>query len=266
MVNGVVLLDKPAGITSREVTEKVRQAVGAKKAGNTGILDPGSTGVLVICLDEATKAMPLLMGLDKEYAAKMLLHKNVDKKQVTATLRGFVGKIKQLPPVRSAVARKERERQIYSIDVLGISGRIVEFKIKCQAGFYVRKFIHGVGQDLGCGAQMVGLRRTAVDKIGVSQCVGFDELETNNIISLEEILGKVGVKKVCVKKEFLQNVLNGKFLAAEDIEVADKGLEKDRFIAVYAGKKLAAIGKVLKTKPMYIKPDRVFNIVKGVFD
>ncbi len=259
MVDGVVLLDKSSGITSREVTEGVRQKLCCKKAGNTGILDPDSTGVLIICLDDATKAMPLLMGLDKEYAAKMLLHKDIEKKQVIEALKSFVGKIKQIPPVKSAVSRKERERQIYSIDILNVADRSVEFKIKCQAGFYVRKFIHDVGQKLGCGAHMVALKRTAIYKVDLSRCVGFDGLDKKDIVGLEEVLEIVGIKKVFTSQEFLQHIKNGKFLTDKQIESADNGLEANDFVGVFVGKKIVAIGKILKTKPMYIKPDRVFS-------
>ncbi len=258
MVNGVVLLDKPSGITSREVTESVRQKLGCKKAGNTGILDPDSTGVLIICLDEATKSMPLLMGLDKEYIAKMLLHKDVDKKRVIEALKGFVGKVKQIPPVRSAVSRKERERQIYSIDVLDVDNRVTEFKIRCQAGFYVRKFIHDIGQKIGCGAHMIGLKRTAINTIDLSGCIGFDKVNKGGIIGLEEILEKVGIKKIFAKEVFLQHIKNGRFLTDKHIEAVDTGLEVDISVGIFIGKKIVAIGKVVKTKPLHIKPDRVF--------
>ncbi len=261
MVNGVVLLDKPSGITSRQVTESLKQKLGAKKAGNTGVLDPNSTGVLVICLDEATKAMPLLMGLNKEYVAKMRLHKNIDKNQVIICLKGFVGKVKQVPPVKSSVARKERERVIHSIDVVLVSERDVEFKIRCEAGFYIRKFIHDVGQKLGCGAQMVGLRRTAVDKINVSQCVGFDDINKRAILNLEDVLEMVGIKKICIKSDFLNDIKNGKFVAKKHIEKIYGDLKTGDVIGIFVGQRIAAIGKVIKTKPdIYIKPDRVFKL------
>ena len=161
----VVLLDKPKGMSSRDACKVVKDKLGAKKSGDTGTLDDNSVGLLIVCLDEATKAMPLLNRLDKEYVTTIQLHKPVEAEKLREALKFFTGGVKQIPPVRSAVARRERVREVYSIEVLGIGKNDLTLKIRCEAGFYVRKFAHDLGQRLGCGAQMIALRRVAIDCI-----------------------------------------------------------------------------------------------------
>ena len=268
----VVMLDKPKGPTSREVVEAVRLKMTAKKAGDTGTLDPNTTGVLIICLDEATKAMPLFAGLDKEYVTTMRLHKDADKKQITEALKKFTGKIMQMPPVKSAVARKERQREIYSIKILDFKNRDVRLQIKCQAGTYIRKLIHDIGQSIGCGAQMADLQRIAVDKIKISECVALDRLTEKNIISLETLLKKIGAKKIAIKDFALKDFKNGKEIKSPSIAFIGKDVETGDTVAVYCNEKIIGLGKAvhgfdelqterlyLKHQHVYLKPDRVFN-------
>ena len=254
----VVLIDKPAGITSRAAAESVRTTLGARKAGDTGTLDPSATGVLIVCLDESTKAMPLLMGLDKEYISTIGFHREINKQQLIDGLKAFTGNVKQLPPVKSAVARKERVRKVYSIELLKFSGNKAEVKICCEAGFYVRKFAHDLGQFLGCGAQSLSIRRTAIGKISLAECVKPSEVSPENSISLEELLEKIWIKKVSVKKEALTDIKNGRKIKKEHIIESDIG--EANLIGIYMGKEIVALGKVFREKgEVYIKPDRVFN-------
>lgn len=131
--------------------------------------------MLPICLDNACKVMPALQGLDKEYVGIMRMHKDVSDADVKAAAKKFVGKIKQTPPVRSAVARRERERTVHSFEILEINERDVLFKISCQAGTYVRVVCHQIGKLIG-GANMTELRRTRVGRFGEDMCVRMEEL------------------------------------------------------------------------------------------
>lgn len=155
----VIIVDKHSGPTSHQVTAWVKDIFGVKKCGHSGTLDPAVTGVLPIALENATKAMPALMGLEKEYVGVMHLHKQVEEKLLREAVMKFVGKIIQVPPVKSAVARRPREREIKFFDILEIDGKEVLFNVECEAGTYIRKLIHDIGEELKTGAHMSELRR-----------------------------------------------------------------------------------------------------------
>ena len=271
LLKGVILLDKPKGMSSREACEAVKHKLGAKRAGDSGTLDDNTTGLLLICIDDSTKAMPLINGLDKEYITTIQLHQKVDHSKVSEALKHFTGEVTQLPPIRSAVARRERVRMVYSIDVLGMGEKEINLRIKCQAGFYVRKFAHDLGQALGCGAQMTVLRRTAIDSIKDSECVKMESVNIGKLIPLEEILRRVGTKKVFVKESGLNNTRHGIGLMTHHLEGMDENVSEGDTVAIFHKKKIVAIGKAVKgyadfrknrRKPkayQYILPDRVFN-------
>lgn len=192
-MNGVVIIDKPAGLTSHDVVSRVKRILGAKKAGHTGTLDPMATGVLPVCLNEATKLAGFLADDSKEYSATMLLgvqtdtldtegkitgqsDKVVSVEEIRAALFRMVGKIKQVPPAYSAIkhcgeplyklARKgiiietpPREVEIKHIIVEDISYPRITFRVACSKGTYIRTLCADVGEVLGCGACLCGLRR-----------------------------------------------------------------------------------------------------------
>ncbi len=192
-MNGIVIIDKPAGKTSHDIVSEVKKILGAKKAGHTGTLDPMATGVLPVCLNEATKLAQFLSGESKEYTATMLLgvktdtldgegkitaksDKAISNEEIKAALAKMVGKISQVPPAFSAVkyggeplykyARKgvflkapAREVEISNITIQEISFPRVTFMIACSKGTYIRQLCSDVGEMLGCGACLIGLRR-----------------------------------------------------------------------------------------------------------
>ena len=120
------------------------------------------TGVLPIAIGRATRITQALLPAGKEYVALMYLHKEIDEKTIRKAFADYTGKIMQKPPVKSAVRRIERPRSVYYIDILEIDGQHVLFTIGCEAGTYIRKYIHDLGKRLGCGAHMAQLRRTKV--------------------------------------------------------------------------------------------------------
>ncbi len=174
---GIINLDKPAGPTSHQCSDYVQKILHIEKAGHSGTLDPKVTGVLPTALGRATRIVQTLLKAGKEYVAVMHLHKLVAGGKLKSVLKEFTGKIKQLPPVRSAVKRKLREKEIYYLELLEMDGQDVLLKIGCEAGTYVRKLIHDIGVKLGCGAHMSELRRTKV------AC--FDE--QSNLITLQDL-------------------------------------------------------------------------------
>jgi tRNA pseudouridine55 synthase len=192
-MDGIVVIDKPAGCTSHDVVSEVKKILGAKKAGHTGTLDPLATGVLPVCVNEATKLAPFLSAENKTYLATMLLgvrtdtqdtegkvtersDKVVSETDIREALSRMVGKIKQVPPAYSALKHKgkplykyaragefpeipPREVEVFSLNVRDISFPYVTFDISCSKGTYIRTVCYDVGNALGCGACLSGLRR-----------------------------------------------------------------------------------------------------------
>ena len=157
------------------MADYVKKILKLDKAGHSGTLDPGVSGVLPIALQDSTKIVQVLLPAGKEYVALAHFHQESSEEEKRKVFEKFIGKIRQLPPVKSAVKREERERSIYYIDVLEIDGKDVLFKVGCQGGTYIRKLIHDMGKELG-GAHMAELRRTKAGPFNESQLVSLHEL------------------------------------------------------------------------------------------
>jgi H/ACA ribonucleoprotein complex subunit 4 len=160
--NGVVVLDKPAGPTSHEVATWVRKMLEVERVGHGGTLDPAVTGILPTGVGNATKAMQALLPAGKEYVCVLELHKGAPEEDIRRVIDDFVGKLYQKPPLRSAVKRILRVREIYYNKILEIKGRLVLFRVGCEAGTYIRKLCFDIGEALGVGGHMRELRRTRV--------------------------------------------------------------------------------------------------------
>jgi H/ACA ribonucleoprotein complex subunit 4 len=158
----IINLDKPMGPTSHQVDSWVKNILHVEKTGHGGTLDPRVTGVLPVGVDDATRVIQLLLAAPKEYVCLMRLHQPVTEARVRKILEEFTGKIFQTPPLRSAVKRELRVRNIYYVHILEIENQEVLFRIGCEAGTYIRKYCHDVGEALGGGAHMAELRRTQV--------------------------------------------------------------------------------------------------------
>lgn len=159
---GIINLNKLSGPTSHQVSDYVQRILNIDKAGHSGTLDPKVTGVLPIALGKATRIVETLLKSGKEYVGLMHLHKQIDEDSIKIAAKEFVGKIKQLPPIRSAVKREIRTREIYYLDILEINDKDILFKVGSEAGFYVRKFCHDFGLKLKTNAHMYELIRTKV--------------------------------------------------------------------------------------------------------
>ncbi|NOX71161.1 MAG: RNA-guided pseudouridylation complex pseudouridine synthase subunit Cbf5 [Candidatus Micrarchaeota archaeon] len=253
----VVLIDKPRGMTSFDVVEKVCEITGIKKAGHAGTLDPNVTGLLLIALGEARKCMPLLSGLDKEYEGEMLFHDDITEENVKKLAKEFTGRIKQIPPVKSAVARKERERTVYSFEILKVKQRLVSFRIRCEAGTYIRKICHDMGQAAGIGAHMAKLRRISIGPFDVSETVTLDEFAQNpvsHLMRIEDALMRIGIKRIVIKPENEADVRNGKPVLSYYIEKMDPEISINENIVFFVNGNLIGIGICLSCTANTNKP------------
>ena len=174
---GVINLDKPSGPTSHEVDSWVKRILKLDKTGHGGTLDPKVTGVLPVGLADATRAIQLLLTAPKEYVCLLTFHSDVPESEIRRVFEEFTGKIFQLPPVKSAVKRELRTRNVYYSTIYEIKGRDVLFRIGCEAGTYVRTYCHNIGEALGVGAHMAELRRTQVGSFR----------ERENLVTLQDV-------------------------------------------------------------------------------
>ena len=280
--NGIVILDKWSGPTSHDVTAIVKKIFGLKKTGHSGTLDPMVSGILPITLENACKVIPVLQHLDKSYVGVMHLHKEVSDKELQTAIKRFVGEITQLPPRRSAVARKERQRKVYSFDILDRKDKDVAFRVECEAGTYIRKLVSDLGKLIG-GAHMTELRRTKVGRFDESKAVkiqdlvdayefwkeGKDETIREMILPIEAAIEHLG--KIIVKDSAVPAVINGSPLYTQGICMIQKGIKKDDMVAVLTLKgELVALAKAnmnseeMLGRGMAAKPDRVI-MEKGAY-
>ena len=156
--SGMIVIDKPRGPSSHQVTAWVGTMLGCH-VGHSGTLDPRVSGVLLVMLGNAVRLAPHLLAHDKDYVCLMRLHGNVPKEQLEEIFGEFTGKIYQRPPRKSAVKRSLRIRSIHHIAILSHEGRLVLFRVHCDAGTYIRSLCHHMGLALGVGAHMQELRR-----------------------------------------------------------------------------------------------------------
>jgi len=276
--NGIIILDKPSGPSSHQIDRWVKEILKIDKCSHGGTLDPRVSGVLIIALENATKLMPILLSSRKEYVGIIRLHKDANRKEIEKVFKEFIGKVKQLPPVKSAVARREREREIYYLELLEIEGRNVLFKIGCEAGFYVRRFADDIGKKLKIGAHLQELRRTKSGNFSEDQSISLQKLFDDDneklrefILPMETAIESVG--KVIASDNAIDNICNGAPLAVGGVVRLEDNIKKGDWTAILSLKgELIAIGKALliskeiieKHKGLAIKTDRVL-MKKGTY-
>ena len=254
---GVIDLNKPKGPTSHQVSDYVQKILHIDKAGHAGTLDPGVTGVLPIATGRATRIVQTLLPAGKEYVAIMHLHKPVPLEELKKVLSAFVGKIKQLPPIKSAVKRVLRERSIYYLEIMEVEQQDVLFRIGCQAGTYIRKFCHDVGQKLGTGAHMAELIRTKAGPFNADKMVTLQDLadaywywknESNEDLIRKRIMpveaGIIHLAKVWIMDNAVDTICHGAVLNVPGISKLHTGINKDDPVAVMTLKdEFVALGK-----------------------
>jgi len=247
--NGIILVDKPSGPTSHEIVAWTKRILGITKAGHSGTLDPGTTGLLPIGLGEATKALSILLLGPKEYYAIARIHQQMDIDVVDKLLGQFTGEIYQRPPQRSSVKRSTRVRRIYELERLGSEDNIHLIRVLCEAGTYIRKLVYDVGEVLGVGATMFELRRTRVSIFSETSdnFVRLHDLvdavetfkETQNEKKIRSLIKPIelaleGVMSVAVKDSAVDALCHGAQVAIPGIVAVDKNIRKGNLVAIYS--------------------------------
>jgi tRNA pseudouridine55 synthase len=211
-MHGLILVDKPGGATSHDIVARVRRILGQQRVGHFGTLDPLATGLLVVAVGSVTRLFPWVSRHSKLYSGEMRLgwatdtydsegspasEKSTDFPDVGTLLeamKSFVGRIEQVPPPYSAkkvegkplykwarskrpVRAKACRVHVHAFDLKGYAPPLVTFSVHCGAGTYVRSLVHDLGQALGCGAHLSGLRRLAVGKYGLDKAFPLSEIE-----------------------------------------------------------------------------------------
>ena len=243
--NGFINLDKPAGPTSHQIVAWVKEILEIEKAGHGGTLDPAVTGVLPVALGDAARALQVLLVAGKEYVALMKLHKHVEEKKIREVCKNFVGEISQMPPLRSAVKRVQRTREVYYLEVLEVHDTEVLFRVGCEAGTYIRTLCVDIGKKLGCGAQLADLRRIRVGTISEETAITLQDLkdafifwkedgdETDlrkTILSMEQLLEVV--PKIVVRDSTVDALCHGANLAVPGVVEIDDEIKKGKIAAV----------------------------------
>ncbi len=241
---GVVCINKPAGPTSHQTVDFVKQILQISKAGHSGTLDPGVTGVLVVALGKCTRVVDVLLKSGKEYVCLMRIHSDIDEQTIRKHVAQYIGKIEQLPPKKSAVKRQWRTREIYYLEILEINGRDVLFRVGCQAGTYIRKLCTDLGFSMGTKAHMQELVRTKVGHFTDENWVSLHDLkdayeewkegdDTPLRKCIEPIENAVAfIPKVWVIDTAVDSLCHGAFLSTPGIVKLESGIEVGDTVAL----------------------------------
>ena len=296
MSSGLLLVDKPAGMTSHDVVDHLRRATGIRRIGHTGTLDPNATGLLVMCIDKATRLSEHLTGLDKVYEGTMRLGLTTSSydlggelveerpvpdltlQQVQDKCNKYVGEIEQIPPMVSAVkvggerlyklARKgetveckPRQVTVHEFIALSIAPPDVTVRVSCTSGTYVRSLCHEVGQDLGCGAILAALRRIQVGEFSLDNAATVADLTTPEAVA-EKLIpmdSALTLPTVTVKSPAIRYLLSGNTLGPP--ELREPCLLRDAWVQIKSERgKLLALG-LTEAMPygIVVHPKRVFG-------
>ncbi len=256
-VHGVLLLDKPAGLSSTQALAKAKWLLNAEKAGHTGTLDPFATGLLPLCFGEATKFAQDLLEADKTYEATVHLGVttstgdiegavidtrtvDVTRAQAEAVLDKFRGPISQVPPMHSALKRDgkplyayaregitlERDARaivIHELELLEFAPPTLRIRVRCSKGTYVRVLGEDIGKSLGVGAHLTALRRTAINELSVSEACTLDALmeaerAINHVLPVDALLA--GMPEISLDESLAQRFLHGQRLPLAECSVS----------------------------------------------
>lgn len=303
-MDGILNVLKPPGMTSHDVVSFARRLFKVKRIGHTGTLDPGVAGVLILCIGKATRLVEYILETGKAYRSELTLGITTDtqdvfgtvleKKEeflldyclVEKTLKEFEGKIRQIPPMYSAVRhqgkklyelarigeeveRQEREVEIKSLKLLGyqdyveqglVSGSKIIFEVECSKGTYIRTLCADIGKRLGCGAHMSHLVRTKVGKFSLERAWTLEEL--TSLTDFQQALQSanadlIGLPEIIVNSEGEKNLLNGRTITLEHIvhvKNSDQQLDREDLAVSNQNRDLIAI---VREKRNYWQPVKV---------
>jgi len=277
---GIINIDKSSGPTSFSVSEFVCRRLNLRKTSHFGTLDPKVTGVLPVALNRACKLTGYFLGEDKEYVGIMRLHEDVELEKIREVIKEkFIGKITQMPPVKSRVKRQNREREIYSFELLEQSSdkKDVLFKVKCEGGTYIRKLIDDLGKEMGIGAHMLELRRVSAGifkeedkeypsvKLYDYEKAVYEYENGNNellrkIIIPGEIVGKA-YPVLEIKSDNLEQIFTGKPIHKKDV-LKDEGWKVDSSVSCFCNNKFIGMYKIFRGKEIFARPEFVMQEIR----
>lgn len=274
--NGILNIDKPQGITSHDVVDVIRKVFPKVKVGHTGTLDPIATGVLPICIGEATKLTNNLTAENKKYRVKMLLGVETDTYDITGRIvfasvvdkdeiyikeriKRFVGKLEQIPPIYSAIrvdgkraysyARegqdvklKPRTIEIYSIEniIVNLVKKEVVFDVHCSKGTYIRSLVNDIGKKIGCGAVMIELERIQTGNFKIDNSIKlYDFLK----LDYEEMLNRIVSIEEYYKESKKINMTKEEFIKFINGVKFDINTQ-EKIVRIYFNKKFKGLGIV----------------------
>ncbi len=262
-MNALILIDKPRGPTSAQVTQWVSEILN-EKAGHCGTLDPEVTGVLPILVGKGRKLIEYLQKHDKEYVCLMKIEEEIPEEKINTLFKEFTGKIYQKPPELSAVSKKIRIRRIYELELIQKKKNYYLFRVSCQHGTYIRKLVEDFGKVLGTKTTMLQLRRTRSGPFTEEECITITKLkdavalEKENPKLLKEVIKPLeyAVKlmpKAIVKETAEKNILKGAPVFRSGIIELKGHIVKGSPIAIINEKQeLIAIGTALYDKKTII--------------
>lgn len=260
-IDGVLMLDKPVGLSSNTALQKARRALNAQKAGHTGTLDPFASGLLPLCFGEATKFSADLLHADKEYVAsikfgettttadvegEIIETRPVDftEEQLHKALESLTGEIDQIPPMYSAlkkdgvrlyelarqgqeIEREPRRVTVYELELLSFNKPEAVVRVKCSKGTYVRVLGEDIGKILGCGAHLTALRRTKIADIDISEAVSLKDFEEADIAQRLDMLDPPDrllsqLEPIELKEELAVRFLHGQSIRITRSENSEK--------------------------------------------
>lgn len=278
--SGLLNIDKPKGITSYDVVDVLKKVFPDTKIGHTGTLDPIATGVLQICIGDATKLTNILTAQEKKYYVKMLLGVETDTYDITGRIvfasvvlkdqiyikeriKRFIGKQQQIPPMYSAIridgkrayeyARENkkidlapREIEIYSIDNIDVDldSREVSFEVDCSKGTYIRSLVNDIGKKIGCGATMLELRRLSNGNFDIKDSVKLYDFLKFDYFEMQNSIIPIEEYFKDLKKVELNYVDFKKLLNGVLLDFK----EKDKYVRIYVDKRYVGIGIIKDNK------------------
>ena len=280
---GIINIDKSSGPTSFDISDFVRKKLNLRKTSHLGTLDPKVTGVLPIALNRACKLTGFFLGEDKEYVGIMRIHEEISLEKIKEKIKEkFLGKIIQMPPVKSRVKRQEREREIKIFEILEQNNKDFLFRAEVQGGTYIRKLIDDLGKELNIGAHMLELRRMRAgifaedgiffaDKKHKEDSIvnlydfekAVDEYEKGNEESLRKIIfpGEIVAEvypAVEIKKDNLKKILTGKPILKEDL-IKNEKFENGKIISVFCDERFIGMYKIINSGEIFAKSEFVMS-------
>ncbi len=242
--DNVLVIDKPCGHSSHEVSAFVKKILSAKRTGHAGTLDPNVSGVLPVAAGRATKLLRYIAQKRKTYAGIIKFRKLLPEKEIKQLFEKFRGEIIQTPPKMSAVRKKPRKRTVYALEIIEIKGRLVLFRAEVDAGTYIRTLCSDMGKLCG-GARMEELRRTAVGSITEKESVTLQELidaveyaKQGNDFQLRKILRRpeefIMFPRTTIRETALESVKSGAQIMVPAVAKMEKEVVKGKRTALFS--------------------------------